>query len=134
MEQFTRKLIEALRNDTGETKVDGAPLGLTLNEYQKLSARTANTHDYEEVNYALGLTGEAGEVADLIKKGEFHGHGVDKVELRKELGDVLWYLSQLARVGGLTLEEVAKGNVDKLAARYPEGFSQEASRNREEDE
>jgi NTP pyrophosphatase (non-canonical NTP hydrolase) len=106
---------------------------MNLNEYQLLSARTANKHDGELVNYGLGLTGEAGEVADIIKKSQFHGHVVESDEVKKELGDVLWYLSQIARVAGLTLEEIAVANIDKLKRRYPEGFSTEASINREEE-
>lgn len=107
---------------------------MQLNQYQELSARTANTHDNELANYGLGVTGEAGEVADIIKKTIFHGHDLDTDELRKELGDVLWYVSQIARVAGLTLEEIAGANIDKLMRRYPEGFSQEASKQREEGE
>lgn len=105
---------------------------MKLNEYQQLAERTAPTHDNELLNYGLGITGEAGEVADLIKKSMFHGHKISKDEIAKELGDTLWYLSQIARLAGLTLEEVATKNIQKLAKRYPEGFSSEASINREE--
>jgi NTP pyrophosphatase (non-canonical NTP hydrolase) len=106
---------------------------MKLNEYQELSARTANTHDMEEVNYALGLAGEAGEYADMVKKEYFHGHASSTEEKKKELGDLLWYVSQSARVNGLSLEEIAVGNIDKLKRRYPDGFSKEASINRKED-
>jgi NTP pyrophosphatase (non-canonical NTP hydrolase) len=106
---------------------------MKLNEYQELSARTANKHDNEEVNYALGLTGEAGEYADMIKKQYFHGHEAQTEEKKKELGDLLWYVSQSARAAGLTLEEIAVGNIDKLKRRYPDGFSKEASINRGEE-
>ncbi|MGD6898620.1 nucleoside triphosphate pyrophosphohydrolase family protein [Bacillus infantis] len=105
---------------------------MNMNEYQELSARTANQHEGELANYGLGITGEAGEVADLIKKSLFHGHSIDVAEVKKELGDVLWYLSQIARLAGLTLDEVATANIEKLMKRYPEGFSQEASVNRVE--
>lgn len=105
---------------------------MKLNEYQELSSRTAAKHDNELINYGLGIAGEAGEVADLIKKSSFHGHSIDKAEVKKELGDVLWYLGQIARLTGLTLEEVAQGNIDKLMKRYPEGFSTERSINRDE--
>jgi NTP pyrophosphatase (non-canonical NTP hydrolase) len=100
---------------------------MKLNEYQDLSARTANSHDFELANYGLGIAGEAGEVADLVKKSVFHGHAIPKEEIKKELGDVLWYLSQLARLAGLTLEEVANANINKLMKRYPEGFSKDKS-------
>lgn len=106
---------------------------MRLNEYQELASRTANKHEGELVNYALGIAGEAGEVADLVKKAVFHGHNIDKVDVTKELGDVLWYLSQLARLAGATLDEIAEKNIDKLMKRYPDGFSEEASRNRREE-
>ena len=105
---------------------------MKMNEYQELASRTANTHKEELVNYALGITGEAGEVADLVKKARFHGHSVHKETVTKELGDVLWYLSNLARLAGVSLETVAAANIEKLKKRYPEGFSEEASQNREE--
>lgn len=115
--------------DLGLKKVSGN-VQLSLNDYQTISGRTANRHDYELANYGLGITGEAGEVADLIKKSMFHGHEVDKSEIKKELGDVLWYLANIATLAGLTLEEIATANVDKLMKRYPNGFDKEASVNR----
>ncbi len=105
---------------------------MNLNEYQELSARTANRHENELLNYGLGLTGEAGEVADLIKKTQFHGHHIELDEIEKELGDVLWYLSQIARLAGASLENIAIKNIEKLKKRYPEGFSVEDSINRKE--
>ncbi len=105
---------------------------MNFNVYQIQASRTANEHDFELVNYGLGITGEAGEVADLIKKSQFHGHNVDKEDIAKELGDVLWYLSNIARLAGLSLDEVARMNIEKLKKRYPEGFSAEASVNRVE--
>jgi NTP pyrophosphatase (non-canonical NTP hydrolase) len=105
---------------------------MKLNEYQELASRTASRHNNELLNYGLGIAGEAGEVADLIKKSHFHGHNVEKDEIKKELGDVLWYVSQVARLAGLNLEEIAIGNIEKLKRRYPEGFSTERSVNRDE--
>jgi NTP pyrophosphatase (non-canonical NTP hydrolase) len=107
--------------------------GMTLNAYQQAASRTLEREQPEEQRLAwnaLGLAGEAGEVADLIKKAVYHQHGVDKDKLTKELGDVLWYLAALASVLGLTLEQVAEANIAKLRRRYPEGFSCEASKNR----
>lgn len=105
---------------------------MNLNEYQNLAGRTAAPHENELVNYGLGIAGEAGEVADLIKKSVFHGHKIPEDEIAKELGNVLWYLSNIARLAGLTLEEVATSNIAKLQKRYPEGFSTEASINRKD--
>ncbi|NOX63452.1 MAG: nucleoside triphosphate pyrophosphohydrolase family protein [Chloroflexi bacterium] len=107
---------------------------MNLNDYQQLALRTAGNHgDFERtlIYTALGLNGEAGEVAELIKKAFFHGHDLDMDKLKKELGDVLWYVAVMANALGLPLDEVAQHNIDKLARRYPEGFSEERSRNRE---
>lgn len=79
---------------------------------------------------ALGLVGEAGEVAELVKKDLGHGQRMARDELVKELGDVLWYLARMALLAGSSLEEVATKNMSKLATRYPEGFSHEASKAR----
>lgn len=105
---------------------------MKLNEYQELASRTANDHMDALTNYGLGITGESGEVADIIKKHMFHGHGLDYNEMLKELGDVLWYVSNIARECGFSLETVAVNNVNKLKRRYPEGFSTERSVNRSE--
>jgi len=80
--------------------------------------------------FGLGLTGEAGEVADLLKKVIGHGHAVEHKKLIAELGDVLWYVAALANTFGLSLSEIADANEAKLRARYPDGFSYEASRRR----
>lgn len=185
----------------------------TFNEYQELASRTANKHEYEQINYAMGLAGESGELIDGYKKILFHSHPIDKNYIKKEAGDVLWYSSQLIRIyqitfqldvfeqlkkidddlekvrkegdvekvvrvsclilskavgdlsgivdelsnvsgfysaraikgniskvlkslyflikfAGLTIEEVAEANIEKLKARYPEGFDVEKSINR----
>ena len=79
---------------------------------------------------ALGLAGEAGEVADMIKKGVYHQHGVDREEVKKELGDVLWYVSAICGDLDLELSEVMEANIEKLKQRYPDGFNFEQSQNR----
>ncbi len=108
---------------------------MRLIEYQELARRFANVaipREARKANWALGLAGESGEVADLLKKALFHGHSLDVDELEKELGDVLWYIANLAYEYGISLEAVAHYNVKKLRKRYPEGFSRDASINREE--
>lgn len=79
---------------------------------------------------AMGLSGEAGEVTDLIKKVVFHGHELDKEKLVSELGDVLYYAEILMNEIGVTRQEVQEKNLEKLIKRYPQGFSSEASKNR----
>jgi NTP pyrophosphatase (non-canonical NTP hydrolase) len=102
-------------------------MSYTLNRYQQDASRTGGTGLAVS---GLGIAGEAGEVADLIKKYIGHGHALSIDDLEKELGDVLWYVADLASQVGLTLEEVAAANIEKLRKRYPNGFSQEASQNR----
>lgn len=82
------------------------------------------------LNGALGITGEAGEVADMIKKHVFHGHGLDTDALVKEIGDVCWYVALLCTAIGVDMASVMEKNIEKLKTRYPEGFSSEASINR----
>jgi NTP pyrophosphatase (non-canonical NTP hydrolase) len=79
---------------------------------------------------ALGLAGEAGEVADYIKKVHFHEHDFDEAKLKDELGDVLFYLAMMCEAHGFRLEDVAAANLAKLRSRYPNGFSAKASRER----
>ena len=108
---------------------------MKFEEYRKLSARTMPSELNEEetlTNMCMGLAGESGELIDHIKKVCFHGHPIDKVYIGKELGDILWYVAGLATTLEINLDDVAQGNVDKLRARYPDGFSQEASKNRSE--
>jgi NTP pyrophosphatase (non-canonical NTP hydrolase) len=107
---------------------------IKMNEYQALAAVTSGAGkdgERRQIVAALGLAGEAGEFANKIKKMVAHGHAITDDELSEELGDVLWYLAEAATACGLTLNEIAQMNVDKLRARYPEGFSEEASINRE---
>lgn len=99
--------------------------------YQNNARRTLNLDAKLEMA-ALGLMGEAGEVAEIIKKYRFHGHKLDIENFIKELGDVLWYIAALCTMFGVPLSEVAEANIEKLKERYPEGFSHEASINRKE--
>jgi NTP pyrophosphatase (non-canonical NTP hydrolase) len=105
---------------------------MTLDDYQALAARTiGNRTPADQLsNMALGLAGEAGETADMLKKHLFHGKPLDVDELVKELGDVLWYVAGMATAIGASLDDVAQRNVDKLRKRYPDGFSTEASAKR----
>lgn len=91
--------------------------------YQKKSRKTAVYPDQgKNITYpTLGLVGEAGEVAEKVKKViRDHGGQVNdeiRAELGKELGDVLWYLAQLATELGLSLEQLAEQNIEKLLSR-----------------
>jgi len=107
---------------------------MRLNEYQAAAVRTMAASpdpEWRRVILALGLAGESGETADLIKKEVGHGHEPDAAKACEELGDLLWYLACLAGEYDLTLETVAQVNITKLIARYPAGFSTERSVNRD---
>jgi NTP pyrophosphatase (non-canonical NTP hydrolase) len=91
---------------------------MTFEEYQTLAKTTAVYPKEAKVVYpTLGLCGEAGELAEKIKKHIRDGRELDKEDLKKELGDVLWYLSALAGDLGITLEDVAETNYLKLKSR-----------------
>lgn len=106
---------------------------MTINEYQKLAMTTLNPAlDKKDVliNGVMGLCGESGEVIDIVKKHLAQGHELDKEKIIKELGDVAWYMAEIATVLDVELEDVLMQNIEKLKKRYPEGFSTEKSVNR----
>lgn len=102
---------------------------MNANEYQQLAMTTKNRNIDTPllVISALGLAGEAGEVADEIKKWYGHGKSHDYTKAVKELGDVLWYCASVCDDLGLQLGDVMTANIDKLKQRYPDGFSTAAS-------
>lgn len=111
---------------------------MTINEYRAAAMRTAQTDKFSAgdllLNAALGLCGESGEVADLVKKHRFQGHDIDLEHVAKELGDIAWYLAVGAHAISYDLETVLKMNIDKLKSRYPDGFSADRSLHRAKDD
>ena len=121
---------------------------MTGNDYQELAMRTndekhserlAKVHIYNEgvyvaelLNACLGLSGETGELLDMVKKWIFHEKPLDQEHLKKELGDVMWYVAMFCKAMNWNLDDVMRINVDKLKARYPEGFDPELSAHRKE--
>lgn len=108
---------------------------LQFDEYEEEMKRTASDLKLTKDNLALGamgISGEAGEVTDYIKKVLYHSHELSKEELAKELGDVLWYLTYLTELIGYSLSDIAELNLNKLKKRYPEGWNTERSINRED--
>ena len=103
-------------------------------EYSNKAIATVNKDlDWKQrvTNAALGLAGESGEVSDEVKKSFFQGHELSVEKIKKELGDILWYLNLMADCIGVDLEEIAQANIDKLYSRYKDGnFSPEQSVNR----
>ncbi len=109
---------------------------MTLGEYQMAALKTARdktTHN-EFFHLLLGLIGETGEIAEKMKKVVRDQNTdlskVDTADLKKELGDTLWYLTVLADFFDISLEEVAKANIDKLADRQKRGVLDGSGDNR----
>jgi NTP pyrophosphatase (non-canonical NTP hydrolase) len=102
---------------------------MTFDEYQTQANKTSGNNSIQAA--ALGLCGESGEVADLIKKYVYHSHPFPMRKIMEELGDILWYIAEMCSVLGVSLETIAEENIYKLSARYPEGFSSNRSINRE---
>lgn len=101
---------------------------MTINEYQRLALRTESGTKFFTANNldrilqgVMGLAGESGECVDLVKKFIFQRHSLDSEHLKKELGDVAWYLALTADAIGCSLEDVLETNIKKLEARYPGG-------------
>ena len=107
------------------------------NEYQRLAMRTndgkalyrliSKIETAEIINAALGLSGEVGEFNDLLKKWIFHEKEFDADHAKKELGDIMWYVAMMCHSFGWELDEILQMNIDKLLARYPNGFDVESA-------
>lgn len=107
---------------------------MDMNLYQTLAARTINKNLYPEqmAMHALhGMSGETGEIHSLYQKS-YQGHEIDPAHLKKELGDLLWFVAEYCTAMGWTLEDVAQNNIDKLLNRYPKGFDAQHSLHRKE--
>lgn len=95
---------------------------MEFDEYQKAAKRTLYGNEQVLTNCALGLAGETGQVVDLVKNYTFRGKNLDRQELIHEMGDVLWYLSQVAEWANIPFGEVAQSNIKELNKRYPHGY------------
>lgn len=108
---------------------------MDIKEFQEKSLRTMNNNLTEEQkisNMVFGINGEVGEVTDILKKHLYHNHVLDIDHLKEELGDVMFYIVNLATLYNIDMEEVLQINVDKLSKRYKDGFSVKDSINRTE--
>ncbi len=122
------------------------------NEYQNLAMRTNDGNSTRRLldmtisdtkqnrinedtgtilNACLGLSGEIGEFNDMIKKWIFHEKELDIEHLKKECGDILWYVAMMCHAFNWNLDEIMQMNINKLKARYPEGFDIFRANNRE---
>lgn len=107
---------------------------MTGNEYQKLASRTINPElkKVENEFHALhGMVGEIGEIHSIYQK-EYQGHSMDIEHLKKEVGDLLWFIAEYCTANEWNLEDIMQMNIDKLKERFPEGFEVEKSLRRKE--
>ena len=107
---------------------------MEIREFQKLSTRTLNMELSKEQlisNMIFGANGELGEVTDILKKHLFHSHKLDQGHLAEEIGDVMFYLVNLATIFNFNMEDILQANVHKLKKRYPHEFDIDRSINRE---
>lgn len=103
---------------------------MQLDEYQTRAARTLNpalSHGERLLDAAAGLSEEAGEVLGTLRKHLYQQRPLDLAALQEELGDALWCLAAVASTAGFSLGDVAHANLAKLAKRYPQGFTPDAS-------
>ena len=124
---------------------------MTGHEYQKYAMRTNDGKATERLSFwmgandtsidvggvlngCLGLAGESGELLDMVKKWIFHNTRLDRNHAKKEVGDVMWYVAMICHTFGWDLDEILQMNVEKLKARYPEGFDTYLSEHRAEDD
>ncbi len=98
---------------------------MDFSEYQEQAGITATDFDGDSSKRlmvsALGLTGESGEFADIVKKYAY-GKELDREHAAEELGDALWYIAEAATSLGLSLQDIAENNIAKLRARHGEKF------------
>lgn len=107
---------------------------MTGNEYQQLARKTCNINN-DKIDMlchgVFGLSSEAGEVAGILQKA-YQGHEFNEEHIKKELGDCLWMIAEICTALDIDLDGVMQLNIDKLKARYPDGFNAEKSLHRRE--
>lgn len=96
---------------------------LSKKEYEDKIKNELSSSQLRLSHAALGLSGETGEVTDIIKKYLMYGKEFDNKELAEELSDVLWYMSVILHEIGYTYNDIMELNINKLKKRYPNGFN-----------
>lgn len=120
----TDRLLSKIQDNTGTT-LDA--------ETGDLKVTTIHGVDVGGIlNACLGMSGEVGELNDMVKKVIFHEKELDEIHLMKELGDVMWYVAMFCSSMGWNLDEILQMNIEKLKNRYPEGFDVNRANNRKQ--
>ena len=129
MNDFLKDYVNFVNNVTSEESRLKFPFRASLDRMEN----QFGTPPQRLITAALGLSAEAGEFGDLVKKCLFQGKELNKENrelMIKEQGDVMWYLAQGCMALGVTIDEVLWANIDKLEKRYPNGFEVARSENR----
>lgn len=100
-------------------------------DFSGISSRLQSDDVLRLLHAGLGVSGESGEFVDSLKKHIFYGSEMDEINLKEELGDMLWYIALACRVLNTTFEELQDLNIKKLSKRYPDKFSKENAENRD---
>jgi len=100
-------------------------------DYSPMAARSSEKHAVRILHAAMGLSTEAGEILDAMKKHIFYGKPIDLVNLKEEAGDIFWYLAVLCDELGITFGEAQETNIKKLRARFPNKFNEFDANNRD---
>ncbi len=108
---------------------------MKLNDYLQAVKRTnpeLSNHypDLNELHMVMGISTEANELLDVYKKNLAYKKPIDEVNIKEEIGDLLWYLGNYCNIKGYDLEEIMETNINKLKKRYPEKFTEENAINR----
>jgi NTP pyrophosphatase (non-canonical NTP hydrolase) len=104
-----------------------------LDDYQDMLDRCSDDGRDETLKLlhaCMGISTEAGELLDVMKKYLAYGRIIDRVNLAEECGDVLWYVAIILRTLGLSFEDVMQMNINKLEKRFPEKFTADKANNR----
>jgi NTP pyrophosphatase (non-canonical NTP hydrolase) len=106
---------------------------MEIKEYQEESKRTLASlgSTMDNIHMCLGLQTESAELSDVFKKFIAYEKPIDWVNVKEELGDLMWYVSNMCNVNGWDLRDIMATNISKLQARYPEKFTNENAINRD---
>jgi len=99
-------------------------------DFQSLIGRV-DVRSIRLLHGAMGLDTESGEIMDSMKRHIIYGSDLNVVNIREELGDIMWYVALICDELGLTIEQICEDNIAKLRKRYPDKFSRELAENRD---
>ncbi len=100
------------------------------NNWEEIAQRASTASNIRLLHSAIGISTEAGELLDSLKKHIYYGKEFDKTNFKEEIGDIFWYIAIACDELGVTIESLMERNIEKLQARYPNKFTSEDAINR----